>query len=229
MFVENDGKGLNLTVQVLDGIMCHNGEILEPIYKPMKKDQEEFLKEFGESYKNLKNTRKCSPMTLEGCVVRISDMIAYVGRDIEDSINLGLFRREELPKEITDVLGNSNKEIINTITTDIINESMNKPYIKISDKVFESLLKLKKFNHQNIYAKSMSDEEREYYKKGMNKLYSYYLSILEKEDKSNIIYQIFLNNQVKEYLENTTNKRKVIDFIAGMTDELLLSEIVKMN
>ena len=84
MIVENNGKGLNLTVQVLDGIMCHNGEILEPIYKPMAKDQEEFLKEFNESYTNLKNTSKCSPMTLEGCVVRISDMIAYVGRDIED-------------------------------------------------------------------------------------------------------------------------------------------------
>lgn len=229
MFVENDGKGLNLTVQVLDGIMCHNGEILEPVYKPQKKDQEEFLKEFNEGYKDLKKTSKYAPMTLEGCVVRISDMIAYVGRDIEDSINLGLFRREELPKEITDVLGSSNKEIINTITTDIINESMNKPYIKMSTKIFESLLKLKKFNYKNIYAKSMSDKEREYYKRGMNKLYSYYLNILEMEDKSNIIYQIFLNSQSKEYLKNTTNKRKVIDFIAGMTDELLLSELVKMN
>ncbi len=229
MFVENNGKGLNLTVQVLDGIMCHNGEILEPIYKPMKKDQKEFLKEFNESYTNLIDTSKCSPMTLEGCVVRISDMIAYVGRDIEDSINLGLFERKDLPKEITDILGNSNKEIINTITTDIINESMNKPYIKISPKVFKALLDLKKFNHQNIYIKSMSEQERAYYEKGMNKLYSYYLNILETKEKDNIIYHIFLNNQSKQYLENTTNKRMVLDFIAGMTDELLLSEIMKID
>lgn len=229
MFAENNGKGLNLTVQVLDGIMCHNGEILEPIYKPMKKDQKEFLKEFNESYTNLIDTSKCSPMTLEGCVVRISDMIAYVGRDIEDSINLGLFERKDLPKEITDILGNSNKEIINTITTDIINESMNKPYIKISPKVFKALLDLKKFNHQNIYIKSMSEQERAYYEKGMNKLYSYYLNILETKEKDNIIYHIFLNNQSKQYLENTTNKRMVLDFIAGMTDELLLSEIMKID
>lgn len=229
MFVENNGKGLNLTVQVLDGIMCHNGEILEPIYKPMKKDQKEFLKEFNESYTNLIDTSKCSPMTLEGCVVRISDMIAYVGRDIEDSINLGLFERKDLPKEITDILGNSNKEIINTITIDIINESMNKPYIKISPKVFKALLDLKKFNHQNIYIKSMSEQERAYYEKGMNKLYSYYLNILETKEKDNIIYHIFLNNQSKQYLENTTNKRMVLDFIAGMTDELLLSEIMKID
>lgn len=229
MIVENNGKGLNLTVQVLDGIMCHNGEILEPIYKPMAKDQEEFLKEFNESYTNLKNTSKCSPMTLEGCVVRISDMIAYVGRDIEDSINLGLFEREELPEEITKILGNSNKEIINNITTDIIKESMNKPYIKMSSEVFQALLALKKYNYQHIYAKSMSDKEREYYKAGINKLYKHYLEALEKKEKSNIIYTIFLNTQSKEYLENTNNKRKVLDFIAGMTDELLLSEIVKIS
>ena len=185
MIVENNGKGLNLTVQVLDGIMCHNGEILEPIYKPMAKDQEEFLKEFNESYTNLKNTSKCSPMTLEGCVVRISDMIAYVGRDIEDSINLGLFEREELPEEITKILGNSNKEIINNITTDIIKESMNKPYIKMSSEVFQALLALKKYNYQHIYAKSMSDKEREYYKAGINKLYKHYLEALEKKEKSN--------------------------------------------
>lgn len=229
MYVENNGNGLNLTVQVLDGIMCHNGEILNAIYKPMDKDSKEFLKEFEGSYTDIESTKKCAPMTLEGCVVRISDMIAYVGRDIEDSINLGLFERDDLPKDITDILGNSNREIINTITIDIIKESMNKPYIKLSDEVFQAFLKLKRFNYENIYIKSMSDKERDYYRKGIKKLFQHYLRALESKDKSNIIYDIFLNTQTDNYVESTSNKRVVLDFIAGMTDELLLSEILKIN
>lgn len=228
MMVENNGLGLNLTVQVLDGIMCHNGELLNPIYKPMKKDKEEFLKEFKEGYTNIKQSKTYAPMTLEGCVVRISDIIAYVGRDIEDSINLGLFERKDLPSEITKVLGNTNKDIINTITTDIINESMDQPYIKMSEPVFDALIKLKKFNYQNIYDKSMSKQDQEYYKTGMNKLYQYYLEALKKNDKQNIIYTIFVNQQSKEYQKETPIERIVLDFIAGMTDELLLNEIVKM-
>ncbi len=229
MYVENNGKGLNLSVQVLDGIMCHNGELLNPIYKPMQKDKEEFLREYKESYTNLEQTKKYSPMTLEGCVVRISDIIAYIGRDIEDSINLDLFERKDLPEEITSVLGSTNREIINTITTNIIEESLDKPYIKMSEKVFNALTKLKQFNYQNIYSKSMSDKEREYYKNGMNKLYKYYLTAIKEKNKSNIIYCIFLNNQDIKYLENTSDERKVLDFIAGMTDELLLSEIAKIR
>lgn len=229
MYVENNGNGLNLTVQVLDGIMCHNGEILNAIYKPMDKDSKEFLKEFEGSYTDIESTKKCASMTLEGCVVRISDMIAYVGRDIEDSINLGLFERGDLPKDITDILGNSNREIINTITIDIIKESMNKPYIKLSDEVFQAFLKLKRFNYENIYIKSMSDKERDYYREGIKKLFQHYLRALESKDKSNIIYDIFLNTQTDNYVESTSNKRVVLDFIAGMTDELLLSEILKIN
>ncbi len=227
MYVENNGKGLNLSIEVLDGIMCHNGEIVENIYKPEEKDTNEVLREFNNSYKDLKSESKHSPMTLEGCVVRISDVIAYVGRDIEDSINLGLFKREDIPKEISDVLGTSNREIINTITTDIIENSLDKPYIKMSEKVFNALFKLKKFNYDNIYSKSMSEKDMEYYRNGMNIVYKKYLEDLEHNNKDSLIYQIFLNKQVEEYIKNTSNKRKVIDFIAGMTDEMLKENILK--
>ena len=153
MYIENNGNGLNLTVQVLDGIMCHNGEILSPIYKPQKKTKEEFLKQYKENFTDLKASSKNRPMTLEGCVVRISDIIAYIGRDIEDTITLGIFERENIPKEITEVLGNNNKEIVNTIILDIVEESLDKPYIKMSKKVFEALFKLKEFNTKNLYLK----------------------------------------------------------------------------
>lgn len=227
MYVDNLGEGHNLTIQVLDGVFCHNGEMVSEKYVPQKKDMEEFLREYNESYSNIEKSKTYRPMTLEGCVVRISDIIGYIGRDIEDAINLGLFDREDIPKEISDVLGNNNKDIVNTIIVDIIDNSIDKPYIKMSKKVYEAIFKLKKFNYQNIYSKSLTKDEYDYYNLGMKKIYSVYLNALEKNDKSNIIYTIFLDSQCRWYLDNTSNQRKVIDFISGMTDELFLHQVKK--
>lgn len=227
MYVDNLGEGHNLTIQVLDGVFCHNGEMVSEKYVPQKKDMEEFLREYNESYSNIEKSKTYRPMTLEGCVVRISDIIGYIGRDIEDAINLGLFDREDIPKEISDVLGNNNKDIVNTIIVDIIDNSIDKPYIKMSKKVYEAIFKLKKFNYQNIYSKSLTKDEYDYYNLGMKKIYSVYLNALETNDKSNIIYTIFLDSQCSWYLYNTSNQRKVIDFISGMTDELFLHQVKK--
>lgn len=227
MYVENNGEGLNLSIQVLDGIMCHNGEMLSNQYIPNKKTKEEFLTQYETAYKDLNSTKKCHPMTLEGCVVRISDIIGYIGRDIEDAIALGKFNRNDLPKEITDILGNNNKDIINTIVLDIIKNSLNKPYIKMSEDVYKALFDLKKFNYNNIYNKSMTKEELEYYRIGMNKLYNRYLKDIEENNINSIIYKYFINYQNNEYLNNTSKKRIVIDFIAGMTDDLFKIEIEK--
>lgn len=227
MYVENNGEGLNLSIQVLDGIMCHNGEMLSNEYIPTPKTKDEFLKQYETAYKDLNSTKKCHPMTLEGCVVRISDIIGYIGRDIEDAIALGKFDRNELPKEITNVLGNNNKDIINNIVLDIIKNSLNKPYIKMSSEVYNALFNLKKFNYDNIYNKSMTKKELEYYRLGMNKIYNRYLKDIETENKNSIIYTLFLNYQNIHYLNNTSSKRKVIDFIAGMTDDLFKIEIEK--
>ena len=227
MSVEHNGEGLNLTIQVLDGIMCHNGEILDAKYEPVSKTKEEFLKEYEEAYYDLKKSNKNHPMTLEGCVVRISDVIGYIGRDIEDAIMIGKIKREDIPNEITSVLGTTNKEIINTIILDIIENSMDKPYIEMSKKVYDALLKLKNFNYQHIYQYSLSPEEKEFYTRGMNCIYEHYLNDLENKNMDSIIYQIFLNNQCSSYLDYTSDKRKVIDFIAGMTDEFFIKEINK--
>ena len=229
MNVDKNGKGLNLTMQVLDGIMCHNGEILNPIYKPMEKDKEEFLREYIESYIHLEKSKKYAPMTLEGCVVRISDVIAYIGRDIEDAINLGYLKRSKVPKHIRNVLGDNNKDIINNIVLDIINESMDKPYIKMSDDVFKALFDLKKFNWINIYSKSMDSEEYNYYSNGMKLIYNTYLDDIKNNNRESIIYKEFLSTQSEEYLNNTDSKRQVIDFIAGMTDEYFLNQVRKYN
>jgi len=227
MVVENNGCGLNLTIQVLDGIMCHNGEMLSNRYIPVKKTKEEFLEQYKGAYVDLDSSKKVCPMTLEGCVVRISDIIGYIGRDIEDAITLGVINFEDIPTEITDVLGYRNKDIINTIVMDIIDNSLDKPYIEMSEKVYKALLALKNFNYQNIYNKSMNEEQREFYRDGMWKIYKRYLNDIETKNKDSLIYQIFLNQQCEEYLENNSSKRMVIDFIAGMTDDLFLREIEK--
>lgn len=227
MEVENNGYGLDLCIQTLDGIMCHNGEMLSNKYIPMEKDKDEVLREYYESYKDKNSFSKYSPMTLEGCVVRISDIIGYIGRDIEDAINLGLFKRCDLPAEIVKVLGNNNKDIVNTIILDIIENSMDKDYIMMSNDVYKALFALKKFNYENIYNKSLTKEEIDYYRIGMRKIYDVYLEDIESDNKNSLIYKIFLSKQNDRYINNTNNKRKVIDFIAGMTDDLFLHEIEK--
>lgn len=228
MEVENHGEGLNLSVQVLDGIMCHNGEMLSNVYTPVAKTKEEFLREYQEAYHDLKASSHNHPMTLEGCVVRISDIIGYIGRDIEDAIELGLFERSELPKEITEVLGNTNSDIMNTIILDIIENSLDKPYIALSERVYRALFALKKFNGENIYSKSMTKEDIEYYRSGMNQLYHIYLDDINGNRVESVIYTIFLNSQSPRYLKATDARRKVIDFIAGMTDDMFIREVKRV-
>lgn len=229
MDIAKEGLGLNLTLQVLDGIMTHNGEMLSPIYEPIKKEKEEFIREYLESYKDLDKSKRYHPMTLEGCVVRISDIIGYIGRDIEDAIMIGKLKRNDVPKEITDVLGDNNRDIVNTIILDIINGSIGKSYIKLSDKVYEALFKLKEFNYHHIYKYSMTKDELDYYEENIYKLYNIYLNDIKTNNRNSIIYKIFLNHQDSNYLDNTNIKRQVIDFIAGMTDDFLIKEIEKNN
>ncbi len=227
MNIENQGKGSNITVQVLDAILCHNGEILQGKYAPIHKTKEEFLKEYQESYKNKEMLKNIKPMTLEGCIVRISDIIAYIGKDIDDAIRLNVIKKDDIPKEITNILGNTNSQIINTLTLDIIKNSYNKNYIKISPKIEKALNDLIKFNYKNIYLKANTKDDIEEYKTIFNKLFNTYLSQLENNKTNEDIYKVYLNEMNEDYNKNTSNERKVIDYIAGMTDDYLLSQYKK--
>lgn len=164
-------------------------------------------------------------MTLEGCVVRISDVIGYIGRDIEDAIILGKIKREDIPKEITDILGSTNREIMNTIILDIINNSLDKPYIKMSEEVYKALFMLKDFNYNHIYKYSLTKDEYDKYSKGMKDIYHRYLLDIENDNIDSLIYKDFLAHQSPNYLINTSSKQKVIDFIAGMTDDYFVEQI----
>lgn len=227
--LENNQLGCNLTVQVLDGILCHNGEILSNIYHPENKTKESFLEQYENCYKSEKVLKQLRPMTLEGCVVRLSDIIGYIGRDIEDAIRVNVIKREELPKNIQKTLGTTNREIVNTLIQDIIKNSLGKPYLKMSSQVFEALLELKKFNYQNIYKNANTKEQLSFYKEKMNMLYYQYLDDIKEKNKNSRIYQFYLKNVSVKYLEKTDPKRIVLDFIAGMTDQFFLESAPSTN
>lgn len=232
MYLEEHGVGKNITLQVLDAIMCHNGELPMQEYYPKNKTKEEFLMEYNLSYKEENFVKKLVPMTLEGCVVRISDIIAYIGKDIEDAITLDVIKREDIHKSITDVLGNTNRSIINTIVIDVIENSKDKPYIKLSDNVYKALVDLKEFNYENIYKKSCTVEDLNNYETMFRSVFKQFLNDILEKNENSIINKNFLSEMNEEYLNNTSNERKVIDFIAGMTDDYLklcYQELLKIN
>ena len=224
MYIENYGKGLNITLQTLDAIMCHNGEFASQMYEVKKKTKEEFLSEYESCYKDRAAIKKLRPMTLEGAVVRISDLIAYLGRDIEDAKRMGLIDFSDIPLSIKENLGTSNREIVNTIVMDIINNSIGKDYIKLSDDVFKSIVELKKFNYENIYYKAYTEEEKDKLKLMLNTLFNKYMKDLENNNTDSNIIKSFLANMSDEYKNNNSNARIVIDYIAGMTDDYTLRE-----
>jgi len=228
--IENDGKGVNLTIQVLDGILCHNGEMLENRYSPkFDKTSSEFLNDLKMCIKDEEYMKKLKPMTLEGCIVRISDVIAYIGRDIEDAIEIGKIKRSMIPENVKKILGTTNQQIVNTLILDIIKNSLNKPYIELSKNVFDALGELLKFNYENIYNNSMNLFDKTIYKEGIEKIYLKYLNDLKKENKNSEIYEIYLNKMDNKYTSETKKERIVLDFIAGMTDRYFKDQINKYH
>ncbi len=225
-----DLENKNISVQTLDGILAHNGEILLNKYAPnFNKTTKDFLEDLDGAYSMDNYSKKIRPMTLEGCVVRISDIIAYIGRDIEDAIVLGDISREELPKNVIITLGNKNSMIVETLEDDLIENSIDKDYICFSEEIFLALKELLKWNYENIYAKASLEEKASLHYK-FDRLFEVYLNKLEKYDymatnfslksanESEKVFEEFLTTKSKKYLENTNPKRIIIDYIAGFTD-----------
>lgn len=228
MFLENNGKGLNLTIQVLDGILCHNGEFVIDKYSPVAKNKDKFLSDYYNCYNSVDNIISLRPMTLEGCVVRISDVISYLGKDIEDAIMLGVLSKDLLPKSIISILGDNNSDIINTIVMDIITCSMDKPYITMSASVNQAICDLKDFNYKYIYNKIYSDDEKKHIRKMFRVVFDSNLSYLKDNKLDENIFKVYLSNMSSDYIENNSFERIVIDYIAGMTDDYFFKEYDKI-
>ncbi len=135
-------RGLNLTYEVRDGIVCHCGERTEQYLAPRPRP--------GRPLEKLRR-RGTAPFTLEGCLVRMVDRIAYVGRDYEDAVSV-LGRLPPLPAKVRRVLGQDNRTIINRLVTDMIETNLKTPHrMGFSDRVFEALSLLYEFNCRHIY------------------------------------------------------------------------------
>lgn len=225
-----DLEKLNISLQTMDGILAHNGEILINKYKYNKqKTKKDFIDELNNAFYEEDYSRKIIPMTLEASVVRLSDVIAYIGRDIEDSIKIGTISREDIPKEITKVLGDNNSKIVDTLIKDIIINSFEKPYLTFSEEVFEALMKLKDWNYKYIYASKEANKHQDIIKELFYELYYCYLKKVENFTEGSKITQSEKNlyEFVKEKDTSTNIKRAIIDYMAGQTDQYFLNECVE--
>jgi len=222
--IERKGKGLNLTLQVLDGILCHDGELHTRALYP---EPGKTFKLFDDQVRNKSADPKLSllPMTLEGCVVRMADTISYIGRDIEDAIRLNLISRKQLPRQCVAELGDTNGTIVYNLVSNIISNSLERDAIAFSQPVSEALKELKEFNLKNIYLNPQIKPDPSGIKHLFQVLYDRYVSDLEKGEESSIIFSEYLNDMSAAYVAGLSPPKIARDFIAGMTDQFFLKQV----
>lgn len=219
--VERKGKGWNLSLQTLDGIISHDGEIHEQKLEPIKYKSFESL-DNEIVLKKKDPDAKLVPMTLEGCVVRMADTISYIGRDLEDAIRLGLVRRSDIPIRCVNRLGNTNGTIVYALVTDLITNSFEKSHTAFSYDVSMALQELKAFNMERIYLNPKIKKHLDMIRGLFELLFERYLKDLRSGNLSSVIYSQFLENISEDYLANHSHAEIVRDFIAGMTDQYFL-------
>jgi len=221
--VECKGKGWNLCLQTLDGVLCHDGEIHNRTLEPDRNKTFETLEKEMSSKKD-DPWIKLIPMTLEGCVVRMADTISYIGRDIEDAIRLKMIKRSDLPKDSVDILGDTNGTIVYNLVTDVIKNSFQKSYVAFSPEVSDALKQLKDFNLERIYMNPKIKKHTGTIEKLFGMLFEKYLNDIETENRSSVIFTGFLQDMSEDYIENHRKEEIVRDFIAGMTDHFFLRQ-----
>ena len=202
--LEKNGKGLNLSLEVRDGILKHSkgtGDI-------MPDDPEE------------------TAYTLEGKVVRIADIMAYLNHDLDDAIRSGVIVKEQIPKECIAILGNTNAERIGNMIQDLIYSSKiseDQFVLHTSEKVHYAMLLLRKFLYKNVYRSYRVHKEFIKAKKILSELYFYFL---EKENELKSHLNVMKISDC--YTDQDSKERIVCDFIACMTDRYALNLYTKL-
>lgn len=226
----------NISLQTLDGVICHNGEMEQQEYRPIKLDSfQEFDKRVESCYTDPTANKKQIPSTLEACVMRVSDIIAYLGKDRQDAIKIGLLDSHNAFS--AEGLGNTNAEIINNMTVSIIENSYGKPYLSMDKEVYDAFSKAKKENYELIYNDDKREDLYEHNIKPMfDQLYNELLSQAKTLDKNSILYKHHIdfirqanqyshyqpiNDFMDEYL-NSSPDDIVMDFMASMTDDYFI-------
>ena len=217
--------GRNLSLQTLDGALTHNGEYEQQVFELSGLSGfEEFdmVRERCYTEGNLA-IGHLRPMTLEGCVVRISDIIAYVGRDRQDAIAAGLLHEDAFEDGLG---GGYNSWILTHASADIIEHSYGKDRIEMSEDLFAEIRRAKAENYAKIYRSSGIEGERaEELARAFELVYERCLSDLAKEDESSYIFRhhIARIEQALSYYGRHYNWKNdpdqtVVDYIASMTD-----------
>ncbi len=186
--LEYEGKGLNLTVEVRDGIFKHSkgrGEILE-------------------------SSKEDKPLTLEGEVVRVSDIIAYVNHDIDDAIRAQVLKESDIPASLIKTLGEWHAARIDRMVEDVVKTSLTHGLeeIALSEEIEDAIMELRDFLYERVYFNPDSRDELEKTEKILTDLYQFFL---RKPD-----------DYVKSYPEGDSLEKRAVDFIAGMTDRYAL-------
>ena len=215
----------NIALDTLDGIITHNGEFEMDEYRPASlADFAEFDRMVESCYVDESNIIKIIPSTLEGCVVRVSDIIAYLGKDRQDAERAMLIDSDTSLGDAG--IGTINAEIMNNLMVNIIENSYGKPYIKLDEEHYQGMKNAKRDNYEQIYKRDhVSKVLDESVKPMMQKLYYQLLSDLKSGKKSSPIYQhhvdfVTANHYAhsKPYMETEPNQI-VVDYIASMTDD----------
>lgn len=217
--------GRNISLQTLDGALCHNGEYEQRVFELSG------LSSFGEFDRVVDECVSgggavighLRPMTLEGCVVRISDIIAYVGRDRQDAIEAGLLTGDAFE----DGLGGAyNSWILTHASADIIEHSYGKDRIEMSEELFAEIRRAKAENYAKIYRSSGIEGERaEVLARAFELMYERCLDDLNKRDESSFIFRHHIT-RIEEQLAHygrtydwqSDPEQTVADYIASMTD-----------
>lgn len=221
----------NVTLQTLDGILCHNGEFERQHYQPRQTDSfAEFDRAMEACYtEGAPAVARLVPGTLEGCVVRIADMIAYLGKDRQDARTARII--DETAPFTQGELGVENASIINNLVVDILEHSYGQPYIALSDESFCALSVAKKENYELIYKnEAICGNYDAVIRPMFADLFQRLLSDLRKGDETSYIFTHHIRyvEQNTRFYEGVRPYREqppadiVADYIAGMTDDYFI-------
>ena len=220
---------LNLSLQTLDGILCHNGEFECKEYHPAPLSGfDEFDRKVEECYTDSSAIGRLVPSTLEGCVVRVCDMIAYIGKDRQDAVRTHTINSEDIFGE--NAIGRVNAQIINNMIVNIIENSYGKDYIRLDGEHYESLRQSKADNYRLIYRNDeLAKKYDEIIKPMFGRIYERILSDLASENKSSPVFAHHIEHIKREtrfrhgtdYRETEPNQIAV-DYIASMTDDYFI-------